>query len=168
MKLQFTALCAGLVAAASALSYAPRAVANDTNATGYCQSSLPTADVNIRKSPVSIRNQGSSNSFVSCAMRGKDSGAVSVVAVAFTNRTSADIDIDCTMVDGIEPTLATNLGATPTAYYPQTVTIKAVPAGIPDLAIFWDSSTMGVTFSNIVGVTCLLPPGLDMALLEVI
>lgn len=159
MKLLPLALSASLALVAAA-AYAPTAQAGtaltSANAVAFCQSSLPTSDVNIRKSPLFVANQGTTSSFVTCSFPVSDDGT-GFVDVYLYNTTGSDIDVDCTMVDGAH--WAVGIPGLP-AYYPLTTTI---PAGTSATAA-WDASVLGVTFSNINNVNCLMPPGIQMLL----
>lgn len=156
MKLNLLAASATLALASLAV-HAPAAHAQALpagNAVAFCQSSLPTADVNIRKSPIFVANQGSTSSFVTCSLPANGGGNNDYVAVYLNNTKGTDTDVSCTMVDGVSPVL---FGA---EYYPQTVTVPANDANVAD----WDATDLGVTFSNVANVNCLVPPGIQLLL----
>ncbi len=75
MYFRFATLSA---AAALALGsgYAPQAnaVSMAANATAFCQTALPVFDGNVRKRPLAVTNEGTSNAFISCSIpKGPDS-----------------------------------------------------------------------------------------------
>ena len=66
-----------------------------------CQPALPAFDGNIRKRPLAMMNEGTSNAFVTCAFGGVFNGVPSqkTLSVGFTNITDSEITVNCTLVD---------------------------------------------------------------------
>lgn len=61
-------LTIAIAAATAATSTADAAVRTSmSHPTNYCQTALPVFDGNVRKRPVSVQNEGSSNAFVTCS-----------------------------------------------------------------------------------------------------
>lgn len=95
----------GMALAASGLTIARDAQAIQrfdlANGSADCQSALPVFDGNIRKRPTAISNEGTKSAFVSCSVHNNNNGAVSVVfGVTLTNNSAADVDVNCSMVNG--------------------------------------------------------------------
>lgn len=71
--------------------------------TNYCQTALPVFDGNVRKRPVSVQNEGTSNAFVTCSwgievIDGTDSTGISAVEVYFHSTNAGSVT--CTGVAG--------------------------------------------------------------------
>jgi hypothetical protein len=90
------------------------------NATGACQAALPNYEGGFRKRPLAIANEGTAGAFITCGNTNFGGNSVNAVEVMFTNRTDADGDINCTMVDGA---IDASLGFAD--YYPATITLAA-------------------------------------------
>jgi len=74
-----------------------------SNPTGYCQAALPVFETNLRKRPVAVQNEGSSNAFVSCAFTSQFSGAdnkPTEIGIYAQNLGSVARDLTCTLVTG--------------------------------------------------------------------
>lgn len=91
-----------------------------TQASGACQGALPIFETNFRKRPLAVANEGTTNAFVTCGVRNTEDQVSSAVELYVTNRNAADVDVDCTLVDGI---FDNTIGFAD--YYPQTVTATA-------------------------------------------
>ena len=65
-------------------------------------------------------NEGTSAAFLTCGVRNDENNPPNTVELYVTNRGGADVDVNCTLVDGIFD--STILFAN---YYPQTVTATA-------------------------------------------
>lgn len=118
-----------------------------------CQPALPAFDGNIRKRPLAMQNEGTGNAFVTCAFGGAFNGVPSqkTVTVGFTNITSANITVNCTLVDG-------QAGVMNPDYFPKSIVVP--PTGAPVTLLMWSAvaDNGGVRFTY-PAVSCLLPPG---------
>ena len=94
-----TAFIAGLLGVAPQPASATRVVAQ---ATAICQGALPAFETQIRKRPMALQNEGSSNSFVTCSFNnpGPNSGTsrISSVTVYLQNMSSGSRTVSCTAV----------------------------------------------------------------------
>jgi hypothetical protein len=147
MRLSPYALAAAIVSA-TAMVHAPQAQASQvaSNAVGACQASLPLHDASLRKRPLGIRNEGSSNVFISCGVQwGFVAYSNDLDFVLATNQNAKPVDLTCTLVSGPYPGLA--------AYMPKTVTLPAHSTGVVD----WTE-----TFNTYFNVSCNVPPGVEI------
>lgn len=128
------------------------------NATGICQSALPVFETAIRKRPTAIRNEGTTPAFVSCSLPGDFFNEGNVfVGVGLTNLGTAPVTVECTFVDGF---------ALPWAGGPTFNTGSVtLPAGGTN-AIIWEPAD-GETFSNNANLSCALPVGVEIQLVEI-
>jgi hypothetical protein len=124
------------------------------NAPAFCQASLHAYDVHLRKRPLAIQNEGTSNAFVSCSLLGQDSHPWSTTKVAIwaTNNDDAPHTLTCTGISGY------NTG--PNIAVVKTINIPASGQGPPDVAVAWlpEDGVLGRLFS----VSCILPPGVSL------
>ncbi len=101
---------------------------NSKAASGACQGALPNYEGNFRKRPLAVANEGSTAAFLTCGIDNpggnNDTNEVTLYVV---NRTGADADISCTMVDGLVD--ATSAFAN---YYPQTITATSATSSYLD------------------------------------
>lgn len=71
------------------------------NATSYCQTALPTFDGQVRKRPLAVQNEGTSNAFITCSFtRHFNSAAATSITVYAQNNSAAAKDLTCTLVTG--------------------------------------------------------------------
>lgn len=160
MKLSIVTLSAVIVLAATGTHTSrANAATSAANATGFCQSALPVFDTQIRKRPLGINNEGSSNAFISCSIPiGFRPVSVDNGVIFMTNRNAAPVDVSCTLVDGVVADVG--IPGLP-AYYPQTITLAA---GMPAIMI-WDPADFGLTtFSVYQNYSCNLPAGVEINL----
>ena len=70
---------------------------------GNCQSNLPTSEVSLRKRPQALANEGTTSVFVTCDFDNIDNFGTGFgeVAVAFRNRTTTPVIVNCTLVNGV-------------------------------------------------------------------
>jgi hypothetical protein len=112
------------VAAGAALSLPVTAATtlnlNAVQATGACQGALPNYEGSFRKRPLAIANEGSTGAYLTCGARSSTFG-INQTNLIVTNRTAADADINCTVVDGL---IDATLGFAD--FYPQVI---SVPTG---------------------------------------
>lgn len=154
-------LLASLLPLSLALSAPANAVfhSDGANATGPCNGALPGYEGALRKRPLALRNEGSSNAFVSCSMQsdGGENPGYDSALITFVNRNASSAAIDCTMVAGI----VAELGEEAPTFYPQTIGIPANTAGV----MTWEPADFELQiFDNWLNFTCNLPPGVEMAL----
>ena len=105
-----------------------------------CQAALPVFDGQIRKRPLAIQNEGTSNAFITCALRGRfggtsaTTGTSAFVTVGLINNTGSSRTATCTLVDGrnglIDPINFVK-SATFTGTLEMALTAAAVNSGTP-------------------------------------
>ena len=121
-----------------------------------CQPALPAFDGQIRKRPLAMQNEGTANAFVTCAFGGAFNGVPSqkTVTVGFTNNTSAEITVNCTLADA-------QAGVINAEYFPKSIAVP--PNNAPVALLLWSAvaDNGGVRFTY-PAVSCLLPPGVGV------
>jgi hypothetical protein len=121
--------------------------------TDVCQPALPAFDGNIRKRPLAMQNEGDSPAFVTCAFGGVFNGVPSqkTISVGFTNNTSAEITVHCTLADA-------QAGVIDPEYFPKSIAVP--PDNAPVTLLLWSAvnDNGGVRFTY-PSVSCVLPPG---------
>lgn len=70
-----------------------------TNPTGICQAALPNFEGAIRKRPLAVQNEGTTDSFITCSFTAQ-SGGITTVTVEFTNSNDSVRIMSCTGVSG--------------------------------------------------------------------
>lgn len=121
-----------------------------TSAPGICQAALPAYEGQIRKRPLAVQNEGTTNAFVSCApaqfleLYDPDFG----VRVLLVNNNAAPATIQCTGVAGVFASSAD--------YYPKTVVVPGNGTGALNFSETTDSSASG-------SISCNLPAGTGIA-----
>jgi hypothetical protein len=151
-------VAAGIAALASWTSAADAATTSRnylSHGTANCQSALPVFDVNIRKRPYAVANEGDAGAFVTCDSESINNGGTGFTGVGmfFRNRAGTDgVTINCTLVDAV---------FTPLETFPKTS--AAIPAGATG-AIQWTAAgdNAGANFLA-PAVSCILPPGVDIS-----
>lgn len=120
-------------------------------ATASCQSALPVFDGVIRKRPLAVQNEGTTMSFLTCALQGLLYAEPhnSTVALLLVNTGEATASVTCTLVDG-------GPGMVGTVYLPRTV---EVPAGATNHNVVWTAAENGDEAYSYPAVSCGLPPG---------
>jgi hypothetical protein len=150
-------LPAALALAAAALP-APRAAAgiNAANATAFCQGALPVFDVQIRKRPLGVNNEGDSPAFVSCSIPYPHNAVtVSDAVLHLSNRTDTAVVVNCTLVDGVAP----GLPFAAAMYYPKSIILAANSS---DPMIWLPGEYELETFGRWQNYSCSLPPGIEI------
>lgn len=146
-------LAIATVAVSGPATAATRVVNNVSNAAGICQSALPAFDGLIRKRPLAIQNEGTSNAFVTCAFTQtvSDLTAINASIYAKSNDNAAHT-VTCTGVAGFA-------GSTTQA----SVKTRTVPADGGQVSISWSPSDFTGSTTNLpsylFSVSCMLPPG---------
>jgi len=157
MNIGVCAVAAGLLMAASSASAAPVVRDYTINATGNCNAALPAYEGAIRKRPLAVQNEGTTDAFVSCSLPGDFTGTGNYLfVVGLSNLGTTSITVNCTYVDGLTPPIGEP------AYLPQSVTIAAGSIGFA----VWESEE-GELFTQFANVSCLLPPNAAINVLEV-
>jgi len=118
-----------------------------------CQPALPAFDGNIRKRPLAMQNEGTSNAFVTCAFGGAFNGVPSqkTLTVGFTNITDTEITVNCTLVDA-------QAGVINPEFFPKSIDVP--PQGAPVTLLQWSAvaDNGGVLFTY-PAVSCVIPVG---------
>jgi hypothetical protein len=150
----------GLIFASGAAGAVTSSRAFNQNATGLCQSALPTFDGQIRKRPLAVQNEGTSSAFVSCAFMVPSKGTgVTQVTLTADNNTSSPVDISCTLVSGVSHFTAT--------YHPKTITLPA-NSGLNYLQ--WTAADNGgANFDDFaLSASCNLPVGTGLSFTQTV
>lgn len=119
-----------------------------------CQPALPAFDASIRKRPMAMQNEGSSNAFVTCAFRGVFLSLRSqkYVQVGLVNNGSATQEVACTLVDG-------EAGFTAPIFLPKTRTLAG---GGSSGGLAWTPSDNGGNEFVYPAISCNLPAGVGI------
>ncbi len=126
-----------------------------TQGTSRCQGSLPAFEGAFRKRPLSYKNEGTANAFVTCAFPiniGTALAGGSGLDVYFGNESAASVTLTCNAVTAWFT--GTN------EYSSKSVTIAAGAQG----DIFWGESdfpTNGLS-SGLITISCALPPSVGI------
>ncbi len=124
--------------------------------TSLCQTALPAYEVEVRKRPLALQNEGSGDVFVTCALIGQWSqvGEITHVTLSFRSAGNAAATVSCTGVTGTGNAGQTNL------YVTKSVSL---PNGN---AVGWDGNDFdaddGTIPSLYFSVSCKLPPGVGI------
>jgi len=161
MPLSRYAVAVAVVLTAAAMTHAPqaRALASVSTAVGSCLGNVQASEMQLRKRPLGIRNEGTSGAFVSCATQwGYRPGASPSTYVTATNLSTTAVDFTCTLVDGYPlPYQVPNT----IRYHPKTISLA--PGSTARLA--WvpsDYYFSGTSFTNYENFSCYLPPGIEI------
>jgi len=121
-----------------------------SNPSARCQPALPAFDEQVRKRPLAMVNQGTTNAFVNCAFETEiNLSTAQLISVYVSNATAAPVDVTCTGISGYE-------GRT-NEYLPLTMT---VPAGEQSTSPFqWADNDFATGSAGLISVACTLPPG---------
>lgn len=156
MKLA-TGIAALSLAVASIYSAPSFAVAENkgsvSNPAARCQGALPAFETAIRKRPLAVQNEGTSNAFITCSFEGDTYDATSVVGIDtyFTNNTAAAVTLSCTGVSGYQ-------GGT-NSFVSMSVSIPANGSGNP----FWVAQDFESGLAEgLISISCSLPPGVGI------
>lgn len=150
--LALLALCAGACPDAGAI-----AVTVDSGPANYCRPALPAFDAQVRTRPLAIRNEGSSNVFISCAMPTESltAGGINRTGL-FAISTKHDNPTTSTGPDTIEITCTAVSGAF-TAVQAVTKSLALDRGGIGNMV--WTSGDFaGDVTPRAVSFSCVLPP----------
>lgn len=161
--MKFGLATATLVMAVAGMYATPAMAADEAmemsaNAAANCQGALPSFEGAIRKRPLAVQNEGTSNSFVTCAFVNEydvdDIRAVDYFGVFLVNNGATDATVNCTGVAGFD-TNDTNV------FISKSV---VVPANRADqaLMVFVPADNGGNSFYPLVAVSCNLPAGVGI------
>lgn len=169
-------IAAAITVAISACLAAPAYAAvedmqDQASAVANCQGALPIYENQIRKRPLGVINEGTSNAFVTCAfntLRNQNDTALGNTIVSyfggfFINNTAMDKTVACTGVIGLE----TGIRGTETFFVQKSVVVKANRAN-PDAQfgyIFFDPSDINQgpgMYYQLVQMSCNLPAGVGI------
>lgn len=153
LALGTAAACAAISTPATAATVAREDL---TLAAGACQPSVSTTA--FRAYGTSVRNVGSTNIYVTCALPadpyGGSNGGNTLVYMRVANVNGTARAMNCTMVAGY--TTDTTVGSTTQGSFAKSTTVSANSYN----GLEWDPATLlgsGMLFAN-VAVTCLLQP----------
>ncbi|WP_133000358.1 hypothetical protein [Luteimonas arsenica] len=143
-----TMLAVGIIA----LAAAPAAHAEtQVNATGACKSALPVFDGNIRSRPLGVRNEGTSNAFISCSVPSEHGTRLALVGLRVHNGNAVATSLSCTFVNG-------RFNFAPQS---ETQTIE-LPANTSDWMIFYPGAT-APDGGDLANFSCNLKPGTELS-----
>lgn len=150
------------IAVASAYSISANAVETDhANASGpaaRCQSALPVFDGVIRKRPLAVQNEGTTNSFITCSFEvdaGNAIGNAPVLLDTYFASTAGPISVTCTAVSGF------NTGTN--EFVSQTIEIDPADPDNPQGNGFWTDTDFDAGLgSGLVSISCNIPPGVGI------
>jgi hypothetical protein len=129
------------------------------NSTALCQSAMPVFDGLIRKRPLAVQNEGSSDAFVTCSFLEQGIKAITAAQVWASSHDGAAHTLTCVGITGF------NGG--PNEYVAENVTLAAT--GEPGY-LFWEAAQFAgsaSTFpSSYFSVSCKLPPGVSLNQLQ--
>lgn len=151
------------IALASAYS-APSSAAivehgNASNPVARCQGALPVFETSIRKRPLAVQNEGTSDAFVTCSFEFDSVNAIgntaTLVDTYFTNTSDTEQTMTCTAVTGFEGDLEF-----PNEYVSQTFVIEPGEQANP----YWIDTDFedGGLASGLVSISCNVPAGVGV------
>jgi hypothetical protein len=161
------ALLAGtFVAALSALSMPGIASADSaiTFATDNCNGALPGYEGALRKRPLGILNEGTTNAFVSCGVSINEShnAGINTAAIFLINRGTATQAVTCTFIEGLPPEFgAINPALPPPTYRPKAVAV--LPGQL--VPVQWTPGEFELEQFSLYGAfNCNLPPKMEISI----
>jgi hypothetical protein len=152
MKFLITPLLVSAVLASGIAHAGTVAVARTQhfNAPAHCQGALPNFEGALRKRPLALQNEGTSNAFVTCAI--PTQGRVDGLEVYGSSHAGVAGNVDCTLVSGYK-------GGT-NNYIPKSMTTTADGEWAGS---YWDGSDFPgepeLMPSSFIAVSCNLAPG---------
>jgi hypothetical protein len=152
-----TGLATLSVVIAAALAPGQARAADETevfsaNAVARCQATTPQSEAQLRRRPLSLVNEGTTNAFVSCSFETEvaESLAQSVEVWAH-NQGAADASVTCTGINGYQYLPGGN------EFLPQTLVVAA--GAQSDEPFAFVDSDFAAGSAGIINVSCVLPPG---------
>lgn len=166
MRMLAPSLVAGLVA----MAITPSAHADierlqlQASAAGLCQSALPTGDVNLRKRPLGVYNEGDAAAYVTCSFTtliDQDGGGginqgsvVRYFGMFLSSSVEEPQPVRCSGVVGYEGI---------TEYIAKEVDVSSATPDANYLYFYPDDINEGATaMHQLVSLSCRLPPGVGM------
>jgi hypothetical protein len=126
------------------------------NAGAICQPALPSGvGSNIRIRPLALQNEGTANAFVSCNFDGGSSlfsPRTQSVSLGLLNRTGVDVNITCTLVNGLDTGTAIDA-----EYVPRTTQVEAHSGSLVEFVVADLNGTPDAIHSP--NISCMLPAG---------
>ncbi|MBC7988410.1 MAG: hypothetical protein H7Y19_02355 [Luteimonas sp.] len=160
MKLA-TGLAALTVAIASTLTMGqaratPEQLSFVSNPSARCQPATKVSEALIRKRPLAMVNEGTTNATINCAFELERSEQLGqIVALYLSNSTAAAVNATCTGISGWEGRTDDG-GAAINEYVPLQL---VVPAGGQSEAFVWFDTDFDNGTGGLISVSCALPPG---------
>lgn len=161
--IRVSVLAAGAVVALAALTPQPaHAFKVTAQAVAVCQAALPAFEGAIRKRPLAIQNEGTSNAFVTCALNnpGNNVGTtfISIVQIYAQNLNSGSRSISCTAVNS-------SATASPDPIYASR-TVQVSPSDSNSTLVEFAADDFpgspSVLPGDTVSVSCTLVPGMGI------
>lgn len=152
LKTASLTVAVGVIVAAAAPANAINRISL-SNPTNYCQTALPIFDGNVRKRPVSVQNEGTSNAFVTCSWGTEvlqNSGSAGISAAEVWFHSDAAGSVTCTGVAGYNGVQA------------QSVKTLALPGGgQSEDPMIWTPTDFpgGHMGTGLFSISCNLQPG---------
>jgi hypothetical protein len=162
--MRWPVIAAGAVAALAALAPQPgHAFRVTAQAAAVCQGALPSFEGAIRKRPLAVQNEGSTDAFVTCALNnpGYNAGTtfISSVEIYAQNLNSSTRSITCTAVNSSATT-------SPDAPLYATRTVNVAPSDTNSTLIEFAADDFPgspvVLPGDTVSVSCKLVPGMGI------
>lgn len=144
-------LVAGSALALSTNADAATQRATYVTATAACSGPIPSSDGALRRSPIGIRNDGTSNVFISCSVPADFVGDLTtgIIETHFHNFGAASGTVNCTLTAGIRE------------YGVGSVAGSTVVAAGGDSYIQWANIDKKHNWGSY-NFSCILPPGMEI------
>lgn len=146
-------LALGMLFSASALA-ADEAHTLSASPVDRCQGALPNFEGAIRKRPLAVQNEGSTNAFITCAFATESGQALDgsrSLSTWFFNANAAATDVACTAVSGYQT------GAN--EFVSKSVSIGPGEQG----QLFWNDADFAEEgLGDLVAISCNLAPGIGI------
>jgi hypothetical protein len=125
------------------------------NAASLCQPALPAYEVNVRKRPLALQNEGGSDVFVTCAFTSQY-GDLIRVSIAYRSLNDAAATVSCTGITGTaHPNEANH-------YVTRSSAIPVVDGVLQWSGNDYDTGDGTIPGSAYFSVSCKLPPGVGI------
>lgn len=125
------------------------------NATAFCQPALPTFDGNIRKRPLAVQNEGSSNAFITCSLLAQGLNTITLAGIYAASNDGAAHSLTCTGITGYN-----------TGTNEAVVKTVELPASGGQVQLVWEAGDFdgapAVFPSSLFNVSCNLAPGVGL------
>ena len=157
-----TGLAALTVAIASTLAIGQVKAASEqltfsSNPSARCQPATKVSEALIRKRPLAMVNEGTSNATINCAFELEARQTLNqLVTVFLSNSTATAVNATCTGISGWEGRTEEGGTVVINEYVPVAL---PVPAGGQSLAFQWADADFENGTGGLISVSCVLPPG---------